>query len=237
MRRQFVAGFLIFITLSSAFNPMSINAPQPKLLDFVQSDFFKQLLSLSKSNGGENSCTVCKNVMATMKSSLANPIIKSDVSKIVSQMCSKMADKSYQYMCSSVSNYLSQIMESIAKNVDPQSACEETFKVCQSSSPANPLMLKSSVNFPPQETADIECATCTWLTVFVVYGVLSPASGQALGWEIAEFCVNYIGDPEKEKTCISDAQQIAEIFPVIPSLISPAVVCQNYLKVCTGTIP
>jgi hypothetical protein len=220
----------MFITLTSAFNPINRNAP-PKLLDFVQSDFLNQVLSMSKSSG-QNLCPMCKNVMTTLKSSLSNPTIKTDVTRVMSQLCTKMVDNSYQQMCNLfVSSHLPSLLDSVVNNVNPEAFCD-TFEVCQSTSPANPLMLKNRVTLPPQEIKDIECVGCKALSVFVLYGLLSPDAGKALGWQIAQFCLGYIGDPTKQAQCLSDADQISEIFPLIPQLISPAKICGNLIKVC-----
>lgn len=127
---------LVFITLTSAFNPINRNAP-PKLLDFVQSDFLNQVLSMSKSSG-QNLCPMCKNVMTTLKSSLSNPTIKTDVTSLMSQLCTKMVDNSYQRMCNLfVSSHLPSLLNSIVDSVNPEAFCEDTFEVCQSTSPAN----------------------------------------------------------------------------------------------------
>lgn len=61
-------------------------------------------------------------------------------------------------------------------------------------------MLKNRVTLPPQEIKDIECVGCKSLVVFVLYGLLSPAAGDALAWQIAQFCIGYIGDPAKQQT-------------------------------------
>jgi hypothetical protein len=232
MRRQVVAGFLIFITFTSAFNPLTFHA-KPKLLDFVQSDFMHQVVSLMKSNGADK-CSTCKNLVSTMKLSLANPRMRMEATQVASQVC-RMVDASSQQMCSSfVASKLPSILDSIAKNANAESICEETFNVCKSSSHANPLILKSSVTLPPAEINDIECAACCWLSVFVLYGLCNKDTGHALSYEVAKFCTNYIGDPTKQKTCFDDANQIGELLPLIPTIITPSKICKSAkLNVCS----
>jgi len=234
MRRQVVAGFLIFITFTSALNPLPFHA-KPKLLDFVQSDFMHQVVSLTKSDGADK-CSTCKNLVSTMKLSLANPRMRMEATQVATQVCT-MVDASSQKMCNSlVVSKLPSILDFIAKNADAEWICEETFNVCTSSSHANPLMLKSSVTLPPAEISDIECAACCWFSAFVVYGLLNRDTGHALSYEVAKYCVNYIGDPQKQKTCVQDANQIGELLPLLQSLLPPGKICSNAkLNVCSPT--
>jgi len=219
-----IGFFLTFATLTSALSPLKRNSEK-------KIDFLNQILSSNKVKG-DDLCSSCRSVVSTLKSVLINPTIKADISNILSDTCSKLPDGSYHELCSMVvSNYLPSMMDSLMNDIDSKSVCEDTLNLCPSTKSAvKPLQLQS-VTLPPQEIKDIECAACTWLSGFVLFGLLNDATGAALGYEINQFCLNYIGDPDQLEKCQSDAEQVAELLPFIHTIVTPSLLCQNLIKI------
>jgi len=231
MKLIVVLGFLC--TTLSINNAQYCAPPASGKTATFDESLLDQFLALTKGGESYQMCTVCQDVFSTLKQIATDPESRIGMTNMLTKFCSTVQDKTEQKLCTAfIADKLPTLIDFLFTRFDADSACTR-FDMCPKTNQIEPKET-DPVTLPPAEINDIICAGCTWVLNFVEYGVLNQDSGNALGYVTARFCETYVGNPDEKDKCLTLAQNLCEVLPLIHDFLPSTKVCAK-AKLCPAS--